>query len=768
MASFFASLVQLSLLLAAASRRRAALDVGMTRRARAPRPECRSACCDAGLPRAASPRHGVAAHARTLDPRRRAARQPGRRRPPSSATTRCSTAGPAGAPVALPRQAAAGELHLHRLLPGLPDQHARAVGGASRRWTRVFGADQFNVVSIGFNQPVDSPQAMRAFAAQKRIDAPNWEFLSPPPAGVDALTRDFGFSYVATPAGFDHVLPVTRGRRRRAASTAGLRRPPVGATGSASRCAGCCATPRCRPTPRSSRLVERVRILCTVYDPETGTYRVDYGLLLEIAGGVTFALAMLWFFVGEWRAQRRLRRAPSALTRAAAPPTPLTSQARAHRTSASRCIPAADAPARACDWQLGGYRRLEHAFDARSAPRSTRCATSARSASCCSGCSRSAASTCTRCSTPRPPAPTARSTSCRAEQWYLGGVLRSLHRYAADAFVLVMAAAPAARVAARALQRLPPLLVADRRAAAAVRLRLRDRRLLAQLGPARPVLGASPPPSGSTALPLFAAPLTRNFLNVGGGQRPPVLAVRLRPPRRAAAAGVRAVVPHPAHQPRRGVPAASARARHAGDAARAGAGAPVRSHAPADLSRVPADAGARLDRCSSCTRWSMRRRPGVVWALLGSCWPGCCCCPGCLPRGRAPRRARLQAPVAVVDPANCNGCRRCFDDCPYAAVTMVPHPNQRIGRQLAQVDADLCASCGICVGACPSSTPFRSVAELVTGIDMPQPPIDALRERLQRGAGAHGPMAARLVVFGCDHGARVAALAAPRRRRASA
>ena len=43
------------------------------------------------------------------------------------------------------------------------------------------------------------------------------------------------------------------------------------------------------------------------------------------------------------------------------------------------------------------------------------------------------------------------------------------------------------------------------------------------------------------------------------------------------------------------------------------------------------------------------------------------------------------------------------------------------------MDADLCASCGICVGACPSSTPFRSAAELVTGIDMPQLPIGALR-----------------------------------------
>ena len=55
---------------------------------------------------------------------------------------------------------------------------------------------------------------MRAFAAQHRIDEPNWDFLSPPPATVDALTRDFGFSYLATPAGFDHVL------RRHAWSTA--------------------------------------------------------------------------------------------------------------------------------------------------------------------------------------------------------------------------------------------------------------------------------------------------------------------------------------------------------------------------------------------------------------------------------------------------------------------------------------------------------------------------------------------------------------------
>lgn len=83
---------------------------------------------------------------------------------------------------------------------------------------------------------------------------------------------------------------------------------------------------------------------------------------------------------------------------------------------------------------------------------------------------------------------------------------------------------------------------------------------------------------------------------------------------------------------------------------------------------------------------------------------------------------RKQEPIAVVNPPNCNGCRRCFVDCPYGAIAMLPHPDKP-GHELARVLPDLCASCGICAGACPSSTPFRSVEQLVTGIDMPQQPI---------------------------------------------
>jgi protein SCO1/2 len=202
----------------------------------------------------------------------------------------------------------------------------RSLSEAVDALTRVFGADKFNVVSVGFNQPFDSPQAMRAFAKQMRVDAPNWDFLSPPPASVETLTRDFGFSYVATPAGFDHVLTVSvvdpQGRIYQQVYGERLSGDMLGEP--------LRRLLRDNPLPADTALdalVRRVRLVCTVYDAKTGTYRTDYGLLFEVAGGVTFALAMLWFFVGEWRTQRRLRRAAGAASRTSppAPPTPLTS-----------------------------------------------------------------------------------------------------------------------------------------------------------------------------------------------------------------------------------------------------------------------------------------------------------------------------------------------------------------------------------------------------------------------------------------------------------
>ena len=69
----------------------------------------------------------------------------------------------------------------------------------------------------------------------------------------------------------------------------------------------------------------------------------------------------------------------------------------------------------------------------------------------------------------------------------------------------------------------------------------------------------------------------------------------------------------------------------------------------------------------------------------------------------------------------------------------------------AQVNSALCTSCGICVGACPSSTPFRRSEELKTGIDLPDFSLKELRERtIAAGKALQGP--ARVLVFACEHG----------------
>jgi coenzyme F420-reducing hydrogenase delta subunit/ferredoxin len=176
---------------------------------------------------------------------------------------------------------------------------------------------------------------------------------------------------------------------------------------------------------------------------------------------------------------------------------------------------------------------------------------------------------------------------------------------------------------------------------------------------------------------------------------------------------------------------------------------PVASDAPADLAMAPDVLALDWFYLAPHAIADQTSQP-MLWALAGGLTLWLLALPFV---SRAARTAR-PAP-AVVRLANCNGCARCFADCPYAAVTMQSRTDGRPHPRQANVDAALCAGCGICAGACPSSTPFRSVAELVTGIDLPQSPIHALRAELDAALariaepGAE-PAAPRIVAFGCQ------------------
>ena len=176
---------------------------------------------------------------------------------------------------------------------------------------------------------------------------------------------------------------------------------------------------------------------------------------------------------------------------------------------------------------------------------------------------------------------------------------------------------------------------------------------------------------------------------------------------------------------------------------------PAMSQAPADLDRAAFSLGLDwfylavyplLERMDGSTLWLLLVGGSVLLTLLP--W---------LPPLR-------KAPAARVDLENCNGCTRCFADCPFGAINMMKRTDGLPFEQEARVDPDLCMSCGICVGACPTATPFRRVGDLSAGIELPDRSMAGLREEVIAAASAISGEA-RVIVFGCNHDADSARLA---------
>jgi quinol-cytochrome oxidoreductase complex cytochrome b subunit/coenzyme F420-reducing hydrogenase delta subunit/NAD-dependent dihydropyrimidine dehydrogenase PreA subunit len=341
------------------------------------------------------------------------------------------------------------------------------------------------------------------------------------------------------------------------------------------------------------------------------------------------------------------------------------------------------------------------------------------------------------------------------EQWYFGGVMRSLHRYASDAAVITMIA-HLSREFLRGRCRGPfwfswisgvPLLWLVFIFGISGYWMVWDE--LAQFvatGTARLL----------DAMPIFTDPMIRSFLtNDAVSERfftliafihlvgLPILLViavwfhlmrvrlpRVNPPRALMVAsfmlllGVALVVP-------------------------------AVSHAPADLGRVPLLlhidwfylAMFPLEAATS---------PGLVWALVGSTTLLLAALPW-VPPAATP-------PVAEVHLDNCSACGYCAEDCPYGAIDMVARSDGRHVAVQAQVDPSLCVGCGICVGACPSSSPLRRRRPLVSGIELPTLTVADLAARIDETTEARTGTAERqppLVVFGCDQGVRVDGLRGP-------
>ena len=175
---------------------------------------------------------------------------------------------------------------------------------AVQRARAAIGQDAFNVLTIGFDTPVDRPETMREYAARYSVNDPDWYFLSAADReAMDRLLKQLGFTYWAAAHGYDHVVQVTL-----LDAELGIQRQIYGENFD---------LPQLmeplkdlvwdRPPGEQGmwqRLLNRVRLLCTVYDASGDRYVFDYSLFVGILiGAFTIGLALIWL----WREAARAR-----------------------------------------------------------------------------------------------------------------------------------------------------------------------------------------------------------------------------------------------------------------------------------------------------------------------------------------------------------------------------------------------------------------------------------------------------------------------------
>jgi len=167
---------------------------------------------------------------------------------------------------------------------------------------------------------------------------------------------------------------------------------------------------------------------------------------------------------------------------------------------------------------------------------------------------------------------------------------------------------------------------------------------------------------------------------------------------------------------------------------------PATSQAPANLDLVPASVSLDwfylgvyplLDVIPGGWLWLLVLLVTLVLALLP--W---------MPPARP-------EPAAVVSLDNCNGCARCFADCPFGAISMQPRSDGLAYATEAVVNTANCVSCGICAGSCPTATPFRRATEIAPGIELPGHSISELREQTLATTRVNGN--STVLVYGCAH-----------------
>ncbi len=169
----------------------------------------------------------------------------------------------------------------------------------------ALGDDSFSVLTIGFDVRNDKPSRMRAYGRAQNIDFPNWHFLAADSETVLAMTEQTGFIYYPSAQGYDHLAQTTLldedGRIVRQLYGADLTVPQVVEPLKRLRAGQAAAL------VTMDNIVERIRLFCTLYDPDRDAYRFDWSFFVGLGIGMLSIGLMTTFFINQLLLYHRTR-----------------------------------------------------------------------------------------------------------------------------------------------------------------------------------------------------------------------------------------------------------------------------------------------------------------------------------------------------------------------------------------------------------------------------------------------------------------------------
>jgi protein SCO1/2 len=159
------------------------------------------------------------------------------------------------------------------ILAGIRDDMIRELG------------QKVNILTVSFDYEMDTPQRMKEYGENFTKNFRYWRFATGDKKTIEGLTEEFGFSYQRTKEGFDHINMISI-----MDSKGKIYKNVFYGTGDNDRAdkelieslkGAMSNSASADDILNFTLLIDKLKLICTDYDPVSGTYKLNYYYLIS-------------------------------------------------------------------------------------------------------------------------------------------------------------------------------------------------------------------------------------------------------------------------------------------------------------------------------------------------------------------------------------------------------------------------------------------------------------------------------------------------------